>query len=640
LVRFFKKEHTSFLHQKDQPPVPGSTITTTVTATVILGAGHYPSPLTVTGSGVVMPFLYGTNGVYGTQGTDTLTSAGMISGAPGGYRTTGDGIAGGIGVDLTHGGLVLDTGTIRGGLGGSSNLYGCGAGGIGMDIAGGKLSSSGIIEGGAGGASTAGTTGGAGGLGVLATGATLVMDNSGLISGGAGGSCNRTGPAGTGGAGVELGDGRLMNTGSILGGAGGQTGGVTLLAESGQGGAGVDLAGAGTLTNAGTITAGQGGNSRYGPAAGGGAGVAVQAGGKLVNHAVITGGAGAGYSGKDAPGSAGGAGVLASGHDMIVNTGTIAGGQGGVSVSLDQYAAGTGGAGIDLSGAGTITNQGTILGGAGGVGDAYRCAGGTGGDGLDAAIGGVLINNGVIIGGAGGEPDHAAYGANGSGVYLDGGTLIDTGTIAGGQNATGALGDAVRFGSIASTLIVHAGVVFDGAVAANSAVHDELLLEGHSPGTLSGFGETITGFDRIVAAADAVWTLNGTVAGAGQVQIGGGVSLTLTGTVGIASILFDSAGRETLVLGNPLAATSAFSGFAAHDGILLDNVLATSFSFAHEVLTLYAADGLVADRLVFHGDYDASNFRLKIEGPDTLVYYSSKVQPALMGTLDLTRQHG
>jgi hypothetical protein len=599
--------------------VHGSTISTTVTSTVILGTGHYENPLTVTGSGVVLPFLYGTNGVYGAQSTDKVSNAGMIAGAYGGYRTAGNGIAGGVGVALTHGGTILDIGTIAGGLGGASNLYGCGAGGDGVDIAGGKISNSGVMRGGAGGSSDAAQYGGGGGAGVLATGAKMVVSNTGSIAGGAGGACGRTGPGGAGGAGVRIGDGHLVNAGGVTGGEGG----YAMAGASGLGGDGVDVTASGTVTNTGTVTAGGGGTARYGQAGGGGAGVDLSAAGTLINHAFVTGGAGAVYPGEDFAGSAGGAGVLAGRHAMIVNTGTIVGGLGGTSRSLNQYPAGAGGFGIDLAGAGTITNAGSLLGGAGGIGDAYRCAGGAGGDGAAVSDGGVLINTGFVAGGPGGAGDHAAYGARGSGVYLNGGTVIDYGTIAGGQNG-GMAGDALAFGPDPATLIVYHTAVFQGDVAANSAAQDVLELDGREAGTLSGLGEAIVGFNSIVAVADADWTLSGTIAGSGQVQIGGGATLTLDGTVSIESIVFNNVGRAALQLGDPLAVTSAFSGFAAHDSVLLDGVLATSLSFAHGVLTLYAADGLVADTLKFRGLYEAANFVLKIEGPNTEILYSSK----------------
>src|SRR5580698_1139618 len=119
----------------------------------------------------------------------------------------------------------------------------------------------------------------------------------------------------------------LLNQGSVLGGAG-------LYVSTGigvTGGAGVDLAASGTITNSGVIGGGAGGN---------------------------TGGS---------AGGAGGIGILLSAGGTVTNSGTIAGGAGGNGV----LSGGVGGIGVDLAAGGSVGNAaGTarISGGYGGSG--------------------------------------------------------------------------------------------------------------------------------------------------------------------------------------------------------------------------------------------------------------------------------
>jgi hypothetical protein len=169
---------------------------------------------------------------------------------------------------------------------------------------------------------------------------------------------------------------------------------------------------------------------------------------------------------------------------------------------------GAGGAGVDLS-SGSATNNGSIIGGSGGTGGAggyygsYQSGGGGGGTG-------------------------------GAGVYLNGGTLTTSGTISGGaggaggegspQGSIGAAGDAVQFGTAASTLVVKPGAIFNGQVAANASVNDTLKLSGSQDGgTPITLGSQFTNISTLAFASGAAWTVE---AGTGAAPSGG---LAITG---------------------------------------------------------------------------------------------------------------
>jgi hypothetical protein len=100
-----------------------STISTTVTTTVIVGSDAYPSPLTITDTGVVAPTASGLEGVYENGGSYSLANYGNISGAVGG----------------TGGTCEMNASRITGGNGGTGSTTG-GAGGGGRGSLGGRRS--------------------------------------------------------------------------------------------------------------------------------------------------------------------------------------------------------------------------------------------------------------------------------------------------------------------------------------------------------------------------------------------------------------------------------------------------------------------------------------------------------------------
>jgi hypothetical protein len=143
--------------------------------------------------------------------------------------------------------------------------------------------------------------------------------------------------------------------------------------------------------------------------------------------------------------------------------------------------------------------------------------------------GGTVTNDGTIIGGAGG---YGPYDSGGAGVYLNGGTLLNAGTIAGAGGA-----DAVQFGTLAATLVIDPGAVFDGNVAANSAVDDVLVLgctSAMAATSFSGLGTQFTGFSTVTVGSGANWMLTGAN------TLGAGTELKICGRLGVTGALMDA----------------------------------------------------------------------------------------------------
>jgi hypothetical protein len=405
--------------------------------------------------------------------------------------------------------------------------------------------------GGSGGSGGSGGTGGVGGIGLTLSGGTAANNGAGSISGGAGGT---GGNGGTGGAGGH-------------GGAG---------AVGGHGGVGVALSSLGTLTNAGNIIGGNGGygglngspshDSLIAGSGAGGVGVTIS-GSSLTNEGggSITGGAGVYGTGA---GGAGAAGVTLNGGTLTNNSGaSITGGASGGCLAVNGA---VGGAGVVVS-AGTLTNAGTITGGSGG--DGY------------ALIGSV------------------AGGAGGAGVLLNAGMLITSGTISGGAGGTGtttgAAGDAVQFGSAASTLVVDPGAVFNGHVVANASVNDVLELSGtHAGGTAIQLGTEFTNFSTLTFLPGAVWTVDaGThAAPSGGLAIDGfttGDSIDITNLTPTqveadfnpATDVITTASDGTLTFNGVSGDTFAFTAKGAGTDITLKAGAATTLAAAgHDIM--------------------------------------------------------
>jgi hypothetical protein len=623
-------------------------ISTTVTRTVILGSAAYGSPLDITASGTIATAQTGQAGVFvpsmlanariqndghiagslgGTasgnagyginaQSALTLYNAGLIAGGNA-ATTSKSSEAGGIGVDLRAGGTLKNTGTITGGNSGNNTMQAVSArGGVGVQSHGGSLLNLGTITGGGGGFSAvySGTRlGGAGGSGVELLDHAIGA-NKGQITGGLGGFSTSDHVDGNGGAGLQLGASVFTNSGMISGGAGNSQ------RSPGNGGNGATAFAGAALTNTGTILGGSAGSrpagvNRPGYYTGkGGIGVAVY-GATLHNAGLIKGGFTPGYNSA-------GIGLLLEGGN-VTNSGTILGG--GTELQFSGSANG-----VDLSG-GLLVSTGLIMGGQYVNGGNYGFSAGAGVD----ISSGTLIAAGTITGGSGYASNLPGYASDGTGVYLNGGTLVAEGTISGGlyvgASIPNTLRDAVAFGTLAGTLIIHPGAVFNGEVAATAGAGDVLELAGTAAGTLGGLGTEFTNFATLTVEAGANWTLAGTTAlsldlpvtddgrltlatpvtGTGNIALGSGATLTADQSVSGIGISFGGPGH--LNLAAPASFASTITAFGAGDTVDLQHLTATTATFAGGTLTLEDGAATVGT-LAFAGTFTSNNFSLSADG--------------------------
>lgn len=392
-------------------------------------------------------------------------------------------------------------------------------------------------------------------------------------------------------------------TNSVTLGAGGYGSPLTVtstgdIAPASAGGVGIYVApryAAGSITNDGTIGGGTGSAASYALAGTGGDGISIVGTANVTNNMLIVGGkGGASYYGGN-----GGVGVDLHGGGTLTNLGTISGGVGyGKSTGLGI--GGTGGAGLILDSlytAGeTVSNAGLIVGGYGGIG--YNA--GAGASGVSISNGDELVNTGTIMGGSGGVSSNPGFsGTGGVGVFLDGGILLDSGTIIGGysgnQGATG--GAAIQFGTAASTLAITPSAVLTGKIDASSAAHDVLALE-PGAGSLSGFGTNITGFSTLdFQGAGSEWTVSGT----------------------------DTA----------FTALQGITGFQSGDALSL-----AGFSEASETYVagtgLELSNGVSTITLAFQGALKMSNFAVSAAAGATTIAYSTTAPCFCAGTQILT----
>lgn len=446
----------------------GSTIDSNSSAALLLNTASQPlvtieAEISITLSGsVAAADATLTSAVYGGQGADwTLLNNGTLaadlslaSGAAvgAGLRMAGVGdvtnastglIEGNeIGVALLVGGVVVNQGRIFGGTAGGSGLNR-----IGALLAGGVLKNDGLVQGGAYGAvlSAAGQvlndgeiTGGAAGL-VLAAGGTLNNQAGGSVAGGVAGVVAQAGAA-------------LINDGSI----------------------GASIAGAGhqgVLLGAGAYLANQGSISGFN-GVWGASGTAT-----LVNEGWIGSGGSLALSLSSTGYSFVSGAAVELTSAIVTNKGVIQGND----VPPDALMqAGSAGSGLVL-GAGTLVNQGTLAGGGG----AYATHGGLG---LAGAAQLSAINTGLIEGGSG------TYG--GAGAMLFGGSLLNTGSILGGNGIVSG-GDGVVLNNGAT--LVNQGQITGGigpqylwniGLGAGVALYNGLL---ENAGLLSGGGQQLMG---------------------------------------------------------------------------------------------------------------------------------------------------
>jgi len=495
-------------------------VTTTVTiigATGTPGNGSYPNPVEITSTGYVAPTTYGADGVVSTYAGASLTvdAGGFIAAANGG-----------VGVSLTGGGTLTNSGAI---FAGNND-----------------------------------TTGGIGGAGVYAASPsaatpTIVMNN-GQING----ATSYGGVTGVAGIGVDLSlNAQLQNQGNIYGGLGNQ---------GAAGGAGVRLRGA-AATNDNNITGGtaraQGANYP-GAQAGTGAALYAQSGvaASFTNYGKIVGGdayVNFGVSTDYPTGSTGGTGALVSADTTLTNQsgGTLGGGTGataGVGVDINGGTvidAGYIRGGLDMSGIGTAVQFGTVPGGTLTLDSGWTIAGDViglaAGDSIDVTnlsptswssdfnagtqTLDVTASSGVpdeVLTFAGTYSGYAiAYKADGSGgtdVYLQSeSTVIGHQIVIGSANYPSPL-EIFAYNIVAPTGEAGTAAVVS-TVSGNSLTVDPhgALLGGSAGG--SGSTSSLAGAGVQFSAAGSI-TDNGTITGGyGESSAGGGAGAILTSGV-------------------------------------------------------------------------------------------------------------
>jgi len=370
---------------------------------------------------------------------------------------------------------------------------------------------------------------GANGYGkILAASAYVTIANSGTISGGYSGIALALGGTITN---TQSGDIYGAGTGLATYASGGFTAGLVNVSNAGfigGGEVGID-AGAGTLTNTGTVFAGAFGVLNLATVTNDGLirgrsfeGISLGFGGTAYNaaNATVIGGLDGVYGAATANSTLTNAGYILGGEShgveiglgYITNTGTIAGGNDGVL----------------LTRAATLTNAGQIL------GIDY------GSTGISLSQGGVVTNSGTITGN--------------TGLVLDGGTLINSGLIQGethsnytGLISPGSASTAIYFAAAGTFIEDSGGIVLGGIIGGGG----KLILDG---GTLS----QVSGFATDTFAARAAATLSTTLAGLGTVHgFSASDELVLTDQTATSAIYAN--GELTLSNGNAIAISGAYT---------------------------------------------------------------------------------
>lgn len=239
-----------------------------------------------------------------------------------------------------------------------------------------------------------------------------------------------------------------------------------------------------------------------------------------------------------------GNGVALENGGTVINSGStgiygdfsgvaVYGGPGVITNSAMISAVGLNGDGVYLAAGGTITNtaSGSITGTYDGIGVGFGSATVTNAGyiyGYDVGVG--LYGGGCIANLAGGEI------LGKSGVVVDGGTVVNAGTIAALSS-----GAAVTFSSgQANRLVVESGAIFTGTVTGGGS--GSVLELGSEPlgttGSLTGIGGQITGFQTITFDSGEDWSLSGSLSGFNGDTISGfaqGNSIVLSGVTGLSS---------------------------------------------------------------------------------------------------------
>ncbi len=336
--------------------------------------------------------------------------------------------------------------------------------------------------------------------------------------------------------------------GPAVGGAGGAGGNATFPGNGGSGGVGGSggssqfdaTGGSGGAGGLGANAASAGGTGGIG-GAGGAGGAAETDGGRGTGGNGGTGGAG----GLGSSGAAGAAGI--TGGPIIVNSATLIGGTGNTGGSGGR--GGGGGRGGDGNGFGIAADAIGGSGGAGGIGGAGG-AGGTGGAGIDAS-GATIINSGTIRGGQGGVGGQGGQGGQGGrgGDGTAGGAGIGGD---GGQGWTGGAGGAGGTGGVAisgsNLTIINDGALIPGAGGNGGAGGSGVS------GGVGGSGSTQGGIGGSVGAAGSPGS-SGSVSSNAIVFTGGTNVLELRSGSSISGNVVAFSAADTLRLGGSTNAT-------------------------------------------------------------------------------------
>ncbi|MDE2006279.1 MAG: Hint domain-containing protein, partial [Rhodospirillales bacterium] len=639
----------------------GNAIGSTIVSTLELAAGAMAGQLSGLGTQFVnfaqIALDAGASWTLGGSNSEvantTLTNAGVLDVTNGTLADAGTIVNDGV-LNVTVGTVTVaslnGTGQAVIGVGGTLDVTGTVAATEAIVLgAGGMLQIGSVVT-------NAGTMSGASEGVFLAAGGTVGNRSGGVISGGFYGIQARGG----------VGD--VTNQGSITGqqksGVVAATGTIANLAGGAIAGGnnGIFVTGAGTVTNAGAISgtsvdgifvAGGGtiGNLSGGAIAGGAVGVALVGGAaSVINAGVITGTSGDGIAESSS--------AVAGASYAVSNLagGTISGGQYGIVVA---------------SVAGTITNAGTI---SGAVHDGVALD--AGGVVSNLAGGAIVGGNGVYVRGLGTVTNAGVISGAFDGVYLEGGgTVTNAGTI--GSST------AVFFKSgLAGRLIVDPGAVFVGAVDGGNTIGSTIvstleLAAGAAAGQITGLGGQFTHFAQITLDAGATWTLGGsnseaagttltnagvldvtngalvdagsvvntdlialsaasvtigTLAGTGEVLIGGASTLALTGSVAAGQTV-DFAGTGLLTL-LPGSFAGEIAGLGGGGRIALSGVtdaISASLVNANTLAIAQSAGPTIDLTLDPSQSYAGVTFVVGTSGGVNTVLAAQQVGPTVIG---------
>ncbi len=367
------------------------------------------------------------------------------------------------------------------------------------------------------------------------------------------------------------------------------------------------------MTNAGTITGGNGGVTRYGIGGSGGTGVSLESG-TLTNTGHIIGGTGgSGYYG----GVGGGIGVQISGGGMLSTSGTIAGGSGADAVSFG-YGGGTLALDPGAAFVGTVaaSSAADLLELSSSKGNSTGTL--TGGFGAQfTGFTNVAVEKGATWTLAGANALGSTSQIVDNGTLLVSGTLADAGEIGIATRATlGVTGaGSAEVGSVAlngGTLTGDA----TGAIAVGATAGAAGAITIDAGASVMGLGEiggaAIVNNGSIVAENGTLTLATGLSGGAsGTVNINSGAVLVADSSVSGNQITFG--GPASLILVDPKAFTGTIGSFGSGDVIDEKKVNATTLTYAGGTLTLEHGS-TVLDTLTFSGSYTVADFSLSSDG--------------------------